>query len=87
VYNAVRGDTGSSNHSSKSTKLPDPDQLDDGQNPSFKSWLAEIRSKFNVNHNHYNTESARMAYIFSHTTGMAKEYLQPRYKSDNNVEF
>jgi hypothetical protein len=25
------------NHSSKSTKLPDPDQLDDGQNPSFKS--------------------------------------------------
>ena len=25
------------NHSSKSIKLPDPDQLDDSQNPSFKS--------------------------------------------------
>jgi hypothetical protein len=60
VRNAIRGDTGSSNHSSKSTKLPDPDQLDDGQNPSFKSWLAEMRSKFDVNRDHYDTESARI---------------------------
>jgi hypothetical protein len=28
-----------------------------------------------------------MAYIFNYTTGIAKEHLQPRYKSDDNVEF
>jgi hypothetical protein len=43
---------------SKLTKLPDPDLLNDGKSPSFKSWLAEIRSKFDVNHDHYNIESA-----------------------------
>jgi hypothetical protein len=87
VRNAVWGDIGSSNHSLKSTKLPNPDLLDDGKSPSFKSWLAKIRSKFDVNHDHYDIESARMAYVFSRTTGTAKEHLQPRYKSNNNIEF
>jgi hypothetical protein len=87
IRNAVRGNTSNSNHSSKSTKLPNPNQLDNGKSPSFKSWLAKIRSKFNVNHDYYDTELAQIAYIFSRTTSMAKEHLQPQYKSDNNVEF
>jgi hypothetical protein len=89
VRNAVRGNTGDNHNSypSKSTKLPDPDLLDDGKSPSFKSWLAKMRSKFDVNRDHYDTESAQMAYVFSRTIGMAKEHLQPRYKSDDDVEF
>jgi hypothetical protein len=59
----------------KSTKLPDPNLLNDGKSPSFKSWLAEIRSKFDVNYNYYNIESARMAYVFSRTINTAKEHL------------
>jgi len=46
-----------------------------------------MRSKFDVNRDHYNTESALMAYVFSRTTGTAREHLQPRYKSDDDVEF
>jgi hypothetical protein len=89
VCNAVRGNTGNNhnNYPSKSTKLPNPDQLNNGKSPSFKSWLAEIRSKFDVNRDHYDIELARIAYIFSRTMGTAKEHLQPRYKSDDDVEF
>jgi hypothetical protein len=89
ICNAVRGNTGD-NHNSyslKLTKLPDPDQLDDGKSPSFKSWLAEMRSKFDVNCDYYDIESAWIAYVFSRTMGTAKEHLQPRYKSDDDVEF
>jgi hypothetical protein len=73
----VQGNTGDNykSYSSKSTKLPDPNLLDDGKSPSFKSWLAEMRSKFDVNYDHYNIELARMAYVFSRTTGTAKEHL------------
>jgi hypothetical protein len=46
-----------------------------------------MRSKFDVNRNHYDIESARMAYVFSRITDMAKEHLQPRYKSDDDIEF
>ena len=46
-----------------------------------------MRSKFDVNRDHYDTESALMAYVFSRTTGTAREHLQPRYKSDDDVEF
>jgi hypothetical protein len=28
-----------------------------------------------------------MAYVFSYTMNMAKEHLQPQYKSDDDVEF
>jgi hypothetical protein len=73
----MRGNT-SNNHNSyslKSTKLPDPNLLNDGKSPSFKSWLAEIRSKFDVNYNYYNIELARIIYVFSRTMDMAKEYL------------
>ena len=56
----MRGNTGDNHNSypSKSTKLPDPDPLDDGKSPSFKSWLAEIRLKFDVNYDYYNIELA-----------------------------
>jgi hypothetical protein len=56
----MRGNT-SDNHNSypsKSTKLPNPDLLNDGKSPSFKSWLVEMRSKFDVNRNYYNIELA-----------------------------
>jgi hypothetical protein len=73
----VRGNIGDNYNSypSKLTKLPDPDLLDDGKSPSFKSWLAEMRSKFDVNRDYYDIESAWMAYVFSRTMGMAKEHL------------
>jgi hypothetical protein len=73
----VQGNIGDNYNSypSKSTKLPNPNLLNDGKFPSFKSWLAEMRSKFDVNRDYYNTELAQMVYVFSHTMGMAKEYL------------
>jgi hypothetical protein len=46
-----------------------------------------MRSKFDVNCDHYDIELARMAYVFSRIMGMAKEHLQPRYKLDDDVEF
>ena len=46
-----------------------------------------MRSKFDVNRDYYDIELAWMAYIFSCTMGTAKEHLQPRYKSNDDIEF
>jgi hypothetical protein len=59
----------------KLTKLPNPNQLNDGKSPFFKSWLVKIKSKFNVNYNYYNIKLARIIYIFNYIINIAKEYL------------
>jgi hypothetical protein len=37
------------NTKSKSTKIPDPPTLIDGQSPTFESWLSKIKNKLRVN--------------------------------------
>lgn len=63
----------------KSTKLPDPLLLSDGKDPAYASWKLQIEDKLEVNADHFRTEDACMAYVFSRTTGDAQGHLQPRY--------
>lgn len=50
---------------SKSTYLPDPERLDDGVNPSFESWLVDMRGKLMLNADHYPTERHKITYVAS----------------------
>jgi hypothetical protein len=51
----------------KSTKIPDPPILTDGKDPTFESWKLQIRGKLQVNANHFQSEEARMTYVFNRT--------------------
>jgi hypothetical protein len=63
----------------KSTKIPDPEPLSNGQNPTFENWKIQIEGKFTVNEDHFPTEQAKMIYLFGRTTGDAQNHLRPRY--------
>jgi hypothetical protein len=83
---ALRGGPGVG-RKEKSTKLPDPEQLSDGKDHSFKGWFSEIRAKLDVNDDDFDSDTATMVYVFSRTKGEAREHLQPRYLSGDDQEF
>jgi hypothetical protein len=70
--------------SSKSTKIPDPEPLSDGKDPTFENWKIQIQGKFVVNHDHFSTDQAKMIYIFGRTQGDAQNALKTRYETAKN---
>ena len=67
----------------KSTKLPDPDTLDDGKEPRFEDWLARVKNKLKVNADHFLTEEFKRAYVIGRVTGKAARYIAPRIREDS----
>ena len=61
----------------KSAKIPDPPILTDGKDPTFESWKLQIWGKLRVNADHFPTNEARMAYVFSRTGSDAQGHLRP----------
>ena len=61
----------------KSAKIADPPILADRKDPTFKSWKLQIQGKLQVNADHFPTDEAQMAYVFSQTGGDAQGHLQP----------
>jgi hypothetical protein len=55
----------------KSTKIADPELLDNDKNPKFEHWLSCIQNKLKSNINHFPTEDLRMAYVEKQTKGAA----------------
>lgn len=62
-----------------SERTPSIDSLSDGVEPTFLQWRASIRDRLDINADHYRNERARMALVWGHTAGTAKEYLEPQY--------
>lgn len=58
--------------------------LSDGKDPTFLQWHAEVKDRLELNSDHFPSERHRMAMIFSHTSGMAKGYLEPQYLSETD---
>lgn len=56
-------------------------QLSDGKDPTFLQWQAEVEDRLVLNEDHFPTERHRMAMVYSHTSGDAKGYLEPKYLS------
>jgi Zinc knuckle len=64
----------------KSTKLPDPPELEDGIDPKFDDWALLMKDKLEANADHYDTPKMRMAYVVGRTKGEARQHLMPRMK-------
>jgi hypothetical protein len=61
------------------------DCLTDGKEPTFRQWQASIKDRLEINSDHYWSERARMALVWGHTSGLAKEYLEPQYLSESDT--
>jgi hypothetical protein len=64
----------------RTAKVPDPQKLTDGKNPTFASWEIQVWKKLEVNADHFDSETARMYYVYSCTEGDAQKHLYPRYQ-------
>jgi zinc knuckle protein len=72
---------------SKSVKLPDPQPLSDGTDPTFENWRIQVRGKLRVNHDHFPSEEAKMLYLFGRTTGNAQRHLQAKFEDESPARF
>ncbi|KAE8440298.1 hypothetical protein EG329_009729 [Mollisiaceae sp. DMI_Dod_QoI] len=70
-----------------SAKLPDIAVLSSGEDPTFENWEKNLIAKLSVNADHFNTEEAKMAYLFGRTTGTAQRHLKTRYRSEEGDAF
>jgi hypothetical protein len=70
-----------------SKKLPDPQPLSDGTDPTFLGWKIQIQGKFRSNGDHFQDEEDKMFYVFNRTTGDAQKHLQPRIDEDSQTRF
>lgn len=61
-------------------KLKDPEPLTDGASPSFENWRIQIEDKFLINYQMFDSEQAKMAYLFNRTADIAQKHLAPRYR-------
>lgn len=62
----------------RSSRLPDPPQLDDGVNPTWDDWISKMTHKLEYNSDHYESEGAKIALIVACTKGKAAKVVYPR---------
>ena len=70
-----------------SGKINSPDKLTDGVTPKAKHWLISMVNKLTINDDHFETESAKMAFIWGRTDGLAQSILEPGYTSTDSNRF
>jgi len=69
-----------------SERTPTIESLSDGKEPTFLQWQASIRDRLEINSDHYRSERARMALVWGHTTGTAREFLEPQYLAESESQ-
>ena len=74
--------------SKRSPKLPDVDVLTDGKGfgkgePTWEEWIHKIHDKLEVNHDHFENERAKIAYVCGRTAGRAASHLYARRRKDS----
>ena len=70
-----------------SGKINSPDKLTDGVTPKAKHWLISMVNKLTINDDYFETESAKMAFIWGCTDGLAQSILEPGYTSTDSNRF
>ncbi|KAI9036251.1 uncharacterized protein KD926_002160 [Aspergillus affinis] len=80
-----RDRTDTSSH--RSTKIPDPPMLNNGEDPSFENWQLAIHQKMTANADHYPTAELRIAYVTSRCEGDARRHIYPRLKIQDYRDF
>ena len=83
----AREDTSFSSQSAsgkRTQKLPDPPLFVNGEAPTWDDWSGKIQDKLEINHDHYDSERAKIAYILSRLGGEAAEHTYARKNSKSN---
>jgi hypothetical protein len=65
----------------RSKAFSHPDKLDDGKIYSFDAWEIEMRGKLTNQARDYPTDTDQVLYIYSRTTGTARDHMTPRMKA------
>lgn len=66
----------------RSAKLPDGLPLDNGKDPKYELWKANVQAKLRANADHYEDAEARMAYVLSMVRGEASSHLLTRMRNN-----
>ena len=66
----------------RSVKISDSIKLSNRSLLKFKHWEITIHIKLRVNHDHFETEEAKIFYIYDHTEGNAQKHLYSHCKPD-----
>ena len=68
----------------RTPKLPDVDTLTDGKaSPTWEEWIQKFHDKLEVNHDHFENERAKIAYVCSRTSAASVLYARRRKDSKN----
>jgi hypothetical protein len=67
----------------RSTKIADPEPLDNGKKPKFKHWLSRMRNKLKSNADHFPSEALRMAYVEGRVKDKTARHIFPRTQDDH----
>ena len=78
---------GSLDKRSRSSKVPDLPKLSDNLEPTYKHWQIQILGKLKVNADHFESEDARMYYVFNSISRDAQKYLYLCYRADSEGLF
>lgn len=76
--------------SKRTAKVNHPEKLVDGVTGiKFVDWKTGVRDVLEINHDHYESDAARMQLVHSLTdpNGLARAHLRPRYSSDAEDRF
>ena len=60
---------------SKSERMPDPDQFDNGDPKEYRIWKRAIRNKMEINFDRYDTDRKQVIYALNRTRGRAAQTL------------
>ncbi|KAI9034722.1 uncharacterized protein KD926_006715, partial [Aspergillus affinis] len=71
----------------RSTKIPDPPMLNNGEDPTFENWQLAINQKLTANGDHYPTATLRIAYVTSRCEGDARRHITPRLSTQGYHDF
>jgi hypothetical protein len=67
----------------RSTKIADPEPLDNSKEPKFEHWLSRMRNKLKSNADHFPSEALRMVYVEGRVKDEATRYIFPRTQDDH----
>jgi hypothetical protein len=69
---------------SKSSKLPDPEPLTNGNGPTIRDWERNVMMKLRANADHFPSEEAKLAYCLTRIRDPALSII--KYRLDDYVE-
>ena len=73
-------------YSKRSKALPSPEKFSNGENPTWESWVTDVRDIMLHNDDHFASEAHKVVHVAALTTGEAKDHLTS-YRNSGKRDF